>query len=70
MPAPSLDREAQPALCNSSMTGSMLVRVAIIADSVISIMSQSGFSPKDSIVASTWRIAVGCQKEAGRLMET
>jgi hypothetical protein len=42
----------------------------IMADSVISIMSRSGFRPKDSIVASTCRMAVGCQKEGGRLMET
>ena len=40
------------------------------AASVNSIISRSGLSPKVSMVASTWRMAVGCQKEGGRLMET
>ena len=70
LPKSSIARRS-PRSCSSSMTESMLVRGStIIADSVISIMSRSGLSPKDSIVASTWRIAVGCQNEGGRLIET
>ena len=40
------------------------------ADSVNSIMSRSGLRPNVSMVASTCRIAVGCQNDGGRLMET
>ena len=40
------------------------------ADSVNSIMRRLGLRPKVSIFASTCRIAVGCQKEGGRLIET
>src|SRR6266508_43594 len=60
-----------PRSCNAASTGSMCARDStIIADSVISIISRSGLSPKDSMVERTCRMAVGCQKEGGRLIET
>ena len=59
-----------PRLCSSSRIGAVTRSLLSMADSVISTIILSGLRPKDSIVSSTWRIMVGRQKLAGRLIET